>query len=151
MWLLVTYFLHTMGELCLSPVGLSAMTKLAPASVTGLMMGVWFLSLSVGNYLGGRMAALYESLAAPNVVRRGWCVRDCGRDCARHVRQADGPPDGRRPMNVDVIQPALKDEALDGWLFFDHHRRDPLAYRILGLTDDLQPTRRWYYFIPRCR
>lgn len=67
MWLLVTYFLHTMGELCLSPVGLSAMTKLAPARVAGLMMGVWFLSISVGNYLGGRMAAFYESLALPTL------------------------------------------------------------------------------------
>ena len=63
MWLILTYLFHTMGELCLSPVGLSAMTKLAPASVTGLMMGVWFLALSVGNYMGGRMASLYESLA----------------------------------------------------------------------------------------
>jgi POT family proton-dependent oligopeptide transporter len=62
MWLIVTYLFHTIGELCLSPVGLSAMTKLAPASVTGLMMGVWFLALSVGNYMGGRMASLYESL-----------------------------------------------------------------------------------------
>jgi POT family proton-dependent oligopeptide transporter len=62
LWLLVTYLLHTAGELCLSPVGLSAMTKLAPSRVAGLMMGVWFLSLSVGNYLGGRLASLYESL-----------------------------------------------------------------------------------------
>lgn len=62
MWLLVTYLLHTMGELCLSPVGLSAMTKLAPARVAGLMMGVWFLSISVGNYMGGRVAAFYEAL-----------------------------------------------------------------------------------------
>jgi POT family proton-dependent oligopeptide transporter len=64
-WLLVTYLLHTMGELCLSPVGLSAMTKLAPARVAGLMMGVWFLSLSIGNYAGGRLAALYEALPLP--------------------------------------------------------------------------------------
>jgi POT family proton-dependent oligopeptide transporter len=68
MWLIVTYLFHTMGELCLSPVGLSAMTKLAPASVTGLMMGVWFLALSVGNYMGGRMAALYESLPLPMLL-----------------------------------------------------------------------------------
>jgi proton-dependent oligopeptide transporter, POT family len=61
-WLLVTYLLHTMGELCLSPVGLSAMTKLAPSRVAGLMMGVWFLSLSIGNYIGGRLAAFYEAL-----------------------------------------------------------------------------------------
>ena len=67
MWLVLTYLLHTMGELCLSPVGLSAMTKLAPPSVTGLMMGVWFLALSVGNYMGGRMASLYESLPLPTL------------------------------------------------------------------------------------
>ncbi len=64
-WLLATYFLHTCGELCLSPVGLSAMTKLAPARVGGFLMGVWFLSISAGNYLGGRMAALYEALPLP--------------------------------------------------------------------------------------
>lgn len=51
-------------------------------------------------------------------------------------------------MQIDPIQSALRAANLDGWLFFDHHRRDPLAYRILGLSDDLQPTRRWYYFVP---
>ena len=61
-WLIITYLFHTMGELCLSPVGLSAMTKLAPARVAGLMMGVWFMSLSLGNYIGGRIASLYEAL-----------------------------------------------------------------------------------------
>ena len=65
MWLLITYLCHTAGELCLSPVGLSAMTKLAPARVAGLMMGVWFLSISVGNYIGGRVAAFYEALPLP--------------------------------------------------------------------------------------
>jgi POT family proton-dependent oligopeptide transporter len=64
-WLWLTYLLHTIGELCLSPVGLSAFTKLAPARVAGLMMGVWFLSTSIGDYLGGRMAALYESWSLP--------------------------------------------------------------------------------------
>jgi proton-dependent oligopeptide transporter, POT family len=48
-------------------VGLSAMTKLAPASVSGLMMGVWFLAISVGNYMGGRMASLYEALPLPTL------------------------------------------------------------------------------------
>ena len=67
LWLVATYLCHTMGELCLSPVGLSAMTKLAPPSVTGLMMGVWFLALSVGNYMGGRMASMYESLPLPTL------------------------------------------------------------------------------------
>ncbi len=51
-------------------------------------------------------------------------------------------------MNVGAIQQVIRAEGLDGWLFFDHHRRDPLAYRILSLPPDLQPTRRWYYFIP---
>ena len=67
MWLVVVYLLHTVGELCLSPVGLSAMTKLAPARIGSLLMGVWFLSLSVGNYLGGRIASMYESLALPTL------------------------------------------------------------------------------------
>lgn len=61
-WLLVTYFLHTIGELCLSPVGLSAMTRLAPSRVAGLMMGVWFLASSVGNWIGGQVARFYEAL-----------------------------------------------------------------------------------------
>ena len=51
-------------------------------------------------------------------------------------------------MRLGEIQSAIKAEGLDGWLFYDHHRRDPLAYRILGLPDHLQSTRRWYYFIP---
>ncbi len=67
MWLTVTYLLHTIGELCLSPVGLSAMTKLAPVRIGGLMMGVWFLASSVGNYMGGRVAAFYESFALPTL------------------------------------------------------------------------------------
>ena len=71
LWLVATYFLHTCGELCLSPVGLSAMTKLAPARIVGLTMGVWFVALSAGNYLGGRVASLYEASAAAT-VRRSW-------------------------------------------------------------------------------
>jgi POT family proton-dependent oligopeptide transporter len=66
-WLVATYFLHTAGELCLSPVGMSAVTKLAPARIAGLTMGVWFLALSVGNYLGGRVAALYEGFSLPQL------------------------------------------------------------------------------------
>jgi POT family proton-dependent oligopeptide transporter len=62
LWLVVMYFLHTLGEMCLSPVGLSAMTRLAPARVASLTMGVWFLASSIGSYLGGRVAGLYDSL-----------------------------------------------------------------------------------------
>ena len=53
--------------MCLSPVGLSTVTKLAPARVTSLMMGVWFLAAAVGNYLGGRVAGLYETLELPTL------------------------------------------------------------------------------------
>jgi len=51
-------------------------------------------------------------------------------------------------MNLAEIQAALKDEGLDGWLFFDHHRRDPLAYRVLKFTPNSIVSRRWYYYVP---
>jgi Xaa-Pro dipeptidase len=51
-------------------------------------------------------------------------------------------------MNLAAIQAALKQEQLDGWLFFDHHHRDPIAYRVLQFTPGSMVTRRWYYFIP---
>jgi POT family proton-dependent oligopeptide transporter len=66
-WLNGTYLLHTIGELCLSPVGLSAMTKLAPERVGGFMMGVWFVSISVGDFLAGRAASVYESMPLPTL------------------------------------------------------------------------------------
>ncbi len=69
LWLAVTYLLHTFGELLLSPVGLSAMTRLAPARVAGLMMGVWFLSLSMGNYMAGRLASFYGDMPPFDLFR----------------------------------------------------------------------------------
>jgi POT family proton-dependent oligopeptide transporter len=62
-WLVVTYFLHTAGELCLSPVGLSAMTKLAPKGRVGQMMGVWFIGAALGNLFAGLLAGRLEELA----------------------------------------------------------------------------------------
>jgi POT family proton-dependent oligopeptide transporter len=55
-WLVLTYFLHSIAELCISPVGLSMITKLAIGRVVGMMMGVWFLSISIGEYLAGAAA-----------------------------------------------------------------------------------------------
>lgn len=69
LWLTGTYFCHTVGELLLSPVGLSAFTKLAPVRVAGLMMGVWFLSIATGNFLGGRLAAFYGELPMHDLFR----------------------------------------------------------------------------------
>ena len=66
-WLLGVYLLHTIGELCLSPVGLSSMTKLAPERAVGMMMGVWFLASSVGNFLGGSVSGFYEKFSLPTL------------------------------------------------------------------------------------
>jgi POT family proton-dependent oligopeptide transporter len=75
-WLTLTYLLHTIGEMCLSPVGLSAMTKLAPGRICGLIMGVWFLSISVGDYIGGRLASVYEVFPLPALfgIVAGFCI-----------------------------------------------------------------------------
>jgi POT family proton-dependent oligopeptide transporter len=74
-WLILTYLLHTIGELCLSPVGLSAMTRLAPAKAVGMMMGVWFLADSVGSFIGGRLSSFYESFPLPALfgIVAGFC------------------------------------------------------------------------------
>ncbi len=66
-WLIGLYFLHTIGELCLSPVGLSIVTKLAPARIVGAMMGLWFLSIAVGNKLAGMAGGLFETLPLPKL------------------------------------------------------------------------------------
>ncbi|HYU08288.1 MAG TPA: peptide MFS transporter [Gemmatimonadales bacterium] len=66
-WLIGLYVLHTIGELCLSPVGLSIVTKLAPQQIVGAMMGWWFLSIAVGNKLAGMAGGLFESLPLPRL------------------------------------------------------------------------------------
>ena len=62
MFLVSAYLLHTVGELCLSPVGLSYVTKVAPARFGSLMMGVWFLSIAAANYLGGFLASMMHEV-----------------------------------------------------------------------------------------
>jgi POT family proton-dependent oligopeptide transporter len=61
-WLVASYFVSELGELCLSPVGLSAVTKLAPLRIVGLMMGVWFLSNAFGNKLAGWAAGFFSTM-----------------------------------------------------------------------------------------
>ncbi len=63
-WLIMTYLIHTIGELCLSPVGLSVVTKLAHPKFASLMMGVWMLSTFIANIVGGYLASYVESLGA---------------------------------------------------------------------------------------
>jgi POT family proton-dependent oligopeptide transporter len=59
MWLVGLYFLEVCGEMCLSPVGLSTVTKLSPAKLVGIMMGVWFLASSLGSKLAGYLSGFY--------------------------------------------------------------------------------------------
>ncbi len=62
MWLVVTYFFHTVGELCLSPVGLSSTTKLSPQRLQGQMMGIWFMGTALGNLIAGLAAGYIDTL-----------------------------------------------------------------------------------------
>ncbi|WPB75891.1 peptide MFS transporter [Archangium violaceum] len=67
LWLVLTYLLHTLGELSLSPVGLSTVTKLSPQRAVGQMMGVWFMSMSLGNLIAGRVAGQFEAMPLPQL------------------------------------------------------------------------------------
>jgi POT family proton-dependent oligopeptide transporter len=66
-WLIAVYFLQVTGELCLSPVGLSVVTKLSPQRVVGMMMGVWFLSISLGSIIAGQLAGLFQTYPLPKL------------------------------------------------------------------------------------
>ncbi len=66
-WLILTYLFHTCGELCLSPVGLSTVTKLAPHRKVGQMMGIWFMSISLGNLIAGLVAGRFETFPLPQL------------------------------------------------------------------------------------
>jgi POT family proton-dependent oligopeptide transporter len=66
-WLISTYFLHTFGELCLSPVGLSSVTKLSPHPLVGQMMGTWFMGAALGNLIAGLVAGQFETLPLPEL------------------------------------------------------------------------------------
>ncbi|MDT8368220.1 MAG: peptide MFS transporter [Longimicrobiales bacterium] len=68
-WLIVMYFLHTCGELALSPVGLSAMTKLSPVKRVGQVMGLWFVSISLGNLIAGRVAGMIGGMEPTALFR----------------------------------------------------------------------------------
>jgi proton-dependent oligopeptide transporter, POT family len=69
-WLIATYFLHCVGELCLSPVGLSSVTKLAPQRLVGQMMGIWFLATSLGNLCAGLIAGVFSEETVPQMPGR---------------------------------------------------------------------------------
>ena len=66
-WLVMTYLIHTIGELCLSPVGLSVVTRLSPPKLASLLMGVWLLSSFVANIVGGVVASKVEAMGAGSI------------------------------------------------------------------------------------
>ncbi len=68
-WLVGCYFIQTLGELCLSPVGSSTVTKLSPGRMVGLMMGVWFLSIAFGDFLAGLASGFFEQTSSGTLVR----------------------------------------------------------------------------------
>lgn len=64
-WLLMVYFLFTVGELCLSPIGLSMVTKLAPMHLVAFMMGIWFTAIAIASYLAGTLEQLIAHSGIP--------------------------------------------------------------------------------------
>ncbi|HEX8561158.1 MAG TPA: peptide MFS transporter [Pyrinomonadaceae bacterium] len=69
LWLVGLYFLEVVGEMCLSPVGLSTVTKLSPAKLVGIMMGVWFLASSIGSKLAGYLSGFFDAESPGTLVR----------------------------------------------------------------------------------
>lgn len=63
-WLIIAYYFHTMGELCISPVGLSYVSKLVPGRMIGIMFGIWYLSIAVGNKLAGSLGEQIDTISA---------------------------------------------------------------------------------------
>jgi proton-dependent oligopeptide transporter, POT family len=105
-WLVATYFLHTVGELCLSPVGLSSVTKLSPPRLVGQMMGTWFMGSALGNLIAGLVAGGSESMPLPELF--GFVAKVTGVAgilllvLAKPIRRLMGRlPDERTPPTVE--------------------------------------------------
>jgi POT family proton-dependent oligopeptide transporter len=81
-FIILLYLLHSTAELCFSPVGLSSMTRLAIGSITGLMMGTWFLATAAGNFIAAQIAKLTEGADPDHILtvyeRIGWVVIAAG-------------------------------------------------------------------------
>ena len=63
-WLVIAYFFHTLGELCISPVGLSYVSKLVPGRMIAVTYGIWYLAIAVGNKVAGTMGGMIDSISA---------------------------------------------------------------------------------------
>jgi POT family proton-dependent oligopeptide transporter len=69
LWLVGLYFVEVVGEMCLSPVGLSTVTKLAPVKLVGIMMGLWFLATALGNKLAGELGRFFTTTNPGQLVK----------------------------------------------------------------------------------
>ena len=94
MWLVVTYFLHTSGELCLSPVGLSSITKLSPKRLVGQSMGIWFMGTALGNLIAGLLAGQMDTAPPGTAVRHGGGHRHRCRDPLHPLQGPGAEADG---------------------------------------------------------
>jgi len=102
-WLILAYLLHTTGELCLSPVGLSAVTKLAVPSVVGVMMGTWFLASAYSSYVAAQIATI-----APDPLRRSTLDHRVRRGLHRALQPAFIHRAGSGGVVLLVLSPLLK-------------------------------------------
>jgi MFS family permease len=107
-WLVVTYFLFTVGELALSPVGLSSMTKLAPPGRLGQMMGVWFIAAALGNLFAGLVAGSLETLAPADAVPERRAVHRCRRVDGGGGESVGEETDRRHPPEVAGLLASLE-------------------------------------------
>jgi POT family proton-dependent oligopeptide transporter len=66
LWLVGSTFIYTLGEMYLSPIGLSLVVKISPPRMVSMLMGVWYLAISVGNYMAGHLGTYYEKMSHPS-------------------------------------------------------------------------------------
>jgi proton-dependent oligopeptide transporter, POT family len=97
-WLVALYTIHTLGELCLSPIGLSMVNKLAPVKVASLLMGVWFLSTSAANKFAGTLSEYY-----PEPVVAVTAVENAGKAQNADLFPANYVKDKKKVNGVNVI------------------------------------------------
>jgi len=115
MWIISSYAVVTLGELCLSPMGLSLVSRMAPPRMRGLMMGGWFASTAIGNYLSGFLGSFWERL--PHSKFFGLLVITSLITVAllymvmKKINRALGVPEQRRDAEEDVPPLAVSEPA----------------------------------------
>ena len=107
------YFLHTIGELCLSPIGLSMVNKLTPLRFTSLMMGVWFLAIATGNKLAGTMSSLYPEQQTVSAEFDASKVLVNGKILDWNAIQSEQKINTNSKWTVNLVKKSKKSKELD--------------------------------------